>query len=85
MSESRYLSHHDVVRRLVESKAVDFEAIGKTVAELGPSLVLGDEPWDNFCWTMRTFIRIYRTNGPRLPLEGLRGLGNLAGELQGPG
>jgi hypothetical protein len=54
------LSHQDVVRKLLDSKAVDFNAIGKAFAEMGPSLALMDEPGDGFCGTMRYFIRIFR-------------------------
>ena len=40
----------------------DFKAIGNVVAELGPSMALADEPWEGFCGTMRTFIRLYILN-----------------------
>jgi hypothetical protein len=56
------VDHQDIVRRLLESNTVDFKAIGNVVAELGPSLALADEPWEGFCGTMRTFIRLYVLN-----------------------
>ncbi len=40
--------HKQLVKKLLDSKAVDFAAIGKVVAELGPSLSLAEEPGD-FC------------------------------------
>jgi hypothetical protein len=32
------VTNEDIVKRLIESKAVDFAAIGRLVAELGPGL-----------------------------------------------
>ena len=54
------VSHRDIVKRLLDSKAVDFNAISKVVSEMGPTLALADEPWEGFCGTMRTFIHLYR-------------------------
>jgi len=42
------VSHQDIVKRLLDTKTVDFAAIGKAVAEIGPSLALADEPWEGF-------------------------------------
>lgn len=79
------VNHQDVVKRLLESKAVDFGAIGKAFADLGPTMAMADEPWENFCSTMRIFIRIYIIRGPFGPLgnpvENLEALGNVAKEL----
>jgi len=78
------INHQDVVRRLIDSKTVDFAAIGKAVAELGPSISLADEPWEGFCGTMRYFIRFYILNphgGP--PVEDLGGLRNAADNIAG--
>lgn len=81
MSESRYLTHQDVVRQLLASKAVDFNAIGKVVAEVGPALALADEPWEGFCGTMRRFLVLYRVYNPGLPVEQLEGLGSVSAEV----
>jgi hypothetical protein len=59
--------HQDIVKRLLDSKTVDFKAIGNVVADLGPSLALADEPWEGFCGTMRTFIHLYILNPRPLP------------------
>jgi hypothetical protein len=56
------VDHQEIVKRLLESNTVDFKAIGAVVAELGPTLALADEPWEGFCGTMRTFIRLYVLN-----------------------
>jgi hypothetical protein len=65
------VSHQDIVKRVLDSKSVDFAAVGKIVSELGPTMAMSDEPWDNFCWTMRTFFHCYIINHPSLPLENL--------------
>jgi hypothetical protein len=53
------VSHQEIVKRLLDTKAVDFAAIGKAVGEIGPAMALADEPWEGFCGTMRTFIHIF--------------------------
>jgi hypothetical protein len=59
------VNHRDIVKRLLDSKAVDFNAIGKAVSELGPELALLDEPGDHcFCGTMRLFVHLYRFPPP---------------------
>jgi hypothetical protein len=70
------VNHQETVKRLLDSKAVDFAAIGKAVAELGPSLSLADEPWEGFCGTMRYFIRVYIVN-PRAGVTNVEDLGGL--------
>jgi hypothetical protein len=60
------INHQDLVKKFLDTKAVDFAAVGKVVAEVGPSLSLADEPWDGFCGTMRTFFHCYILN-PGLP------------------
>jgi len=65
-------NHQEIVKKILDSKAVDFAAIGKVVTELGPSLSLADEPWEGFCGTMRYFVRFYVLNpfpGPTGPIE----------------
>ncbi|HEY2094024.1 MAG TPA: hypothetical protein VGJ81_19295 [Thermoanaerobaculia bacterium] len=74
--------HQEIVKSLLDSKAVDFTAIGNIVAELGPSIALADEPWEGFCGTMRTFVRVYRINTSTAQLENLGQLANIAGELK---
>jgi hypothetical protein len=81
---SNRVSHQEIVRKLLETKSIDFNAIGKTVAEIGPAVSLADEPWDMFCGTMRTFLRLYIIN-PGIPgsgVENLGGLRNVAEELE---
>jgi hypothetical protein len=58
------MNHQDIVKRLLDSKAVDFNAIGKAVSEIGPSLAMVDDGVDGFCGTMRHFIILYRYPTP---------------------
>lgn len=75
-------SHQEIVKKLLDAKAVDFNAVGKMVAELGPSLSLADEPWDGFCGTMRTFFHCYIINPPGVTVENPAQLGAAAGQLR---
>ncbi len=68
-----------IVKKLIDTKAVDFGAIGKAIAELGPSLSLADEPWEEFCGTMRTFIRVLVVREGATPVENLAQLSKAAG------
>jgi hypothetical protein len=78
------VNHQEVVEQLLESNAINFEAIGSTIAKLGPELVVADEPWESFCLTMRIMIWVYRFPGPRGPVFGdLDILRDQASELQG--
>ncbi len=63
------IKHKEIVTKLLNSKAVDFAAIGKAVAELGPALAVSDEPWEGFCGTMRYFVHLYRFPNPGNPVE----------------
>jgi hypothetical protein len=56
------VNHQEIVRAVLDAKAVDFAALGKLVAQLGPAMALADDPWEDFCGTMRWFIRVYRLN-----------------------
>lgn len=77
------INHQDIVKRALDSKSVDFAAIGKVIGELGPSMALADEPWEGFCGTMRFFIRIYIVHPPAGggPVENLGALRAAAGEM----
>jgi len=54
----------EVVQALLDSGAVNFKAIGEAVGKFGPSIVLNGDGEDNFCWTMRLFIRIFKRPTP---------------------
>jgi len=81
---SNRVNHQDVVRKLIDNKAIDFKAVGAAFAEIGPGLAMADEPWETFCGTMRTFVRLFVLNGPGIGgVEGLGELRGVAGELKG--
>ena len=52
----------EVVQNLLDTGAVNFEAIGAALAKHGPraALIREDDGWENFCLTMKIFIRLYR-------------------------
>jgi hypothetical protein len=68
------VNHQQLVKKLLDAKAVDFAAIGKVVAELGPSLALADTDaaaaaaaadvidGDYFCGTIRHFVNLVVLN-----------------------
>jgi hypothetical protein len=74
--------HRQIVRQLLESKAVDFNAVGRVIAEVGPSLSLADEPGDFFCGTNRIFFHCFRVWNPGGPVESLGELAANAEELR---
>jgi len=75
--------HRQVVQRLLDAKAVDFTAIGKVIAEVGPSLAVSDFDGPDICGTMRFFIRVLRVDNPGTVVENLGDLSANAGELRG--
>ncbi len=79
----RGISHQEIVKNLLDTKAVDFAAIGKAFAELGPAIAVADEPWEGFCGTMRIFIHLYKVFTPVTPVESLGELGAAAAEIKG--
>jgi hypothetical protein len=74
----------EIVQTLLDSGAVDFQAIGSAIAKFGPSIVLNGDGEDNFCWTMRLFIRIFKLPGPWTRMEELAALrGEIGPEIRG--
>jgi len=70
-----------IVKQLLESKAVDFNAVGRVLAEVGPSLSLAEEPGDWFCGTNRIFFHVYQVLPLSTPVENLGELAENAQEL----
>ena len=76
-------SHNPIVQSLIDTGAVDFNAIGKAVAEVGPtagSLRASGEDW--FCKFYHSFIHIYILSKVAT-LADLVALREMGGELQG--
>jgi hypothetical protein len=42
---AKELSHEDIAQRFVDAKVIDFNAMGKLITELGPSLAVNDQGW----------------------------------------
>jgi hypothetical protein len=50
----------EIVETLVETKAVNFEAIGQALAKYGPTMALELDYEEGFCGTMRSYVWSYR-------------------------
>jgi hypothetical protein len=63
----------EILTTLIQTGAVNFEAIGKTIAAMGPRSVMLDDGWERFCGTS---IQIYRWRRPYAlgELESLRSM-----------
>ena len=69
----------EIVSTLIETKAIDFQALGHAIGTLGPkSVLMDDDGWIRFCGSD---LRIFRWPRPRLDLEDVVILRELAGDL----
>jgi hypothetical protein len=57
----------EIVKTLTDTKAVDFEAIGRTLAQFGPTAALDLDYEPFFCGTMRYYVHLYRLPTPEPP------------------
>jgi hypothetical protein len=80
---SNRVNHQEIVKKLLDTKAVDFAAIGKVVAEHGAAISMADEPWEGFCGTMRNFVHLFIIRNPLggVTVEDLSALKAAAGEI----
>jgi hypothetical protein len=67
----------EVIGSLLETKAVDFEALGAAIAKFGPQIAMYPDDEDWFCGTMKWFIRFYRLPDPRGPIFAMQDLSQL--------
>jgi hypothetical protein len=72
-----------IVTALIDTKAVNFEALGAALAQYGADATFQLDGEDWFCGTMRRFIRVYRLADSVLPLEALADLRAMNTEIQG--
>jgi hypothetical protein len=71
----------EIVTTLLETKAVNFDALGQAIATLGPkSALMDDDGWIRFCGSD---FRIYRWPRPRVGLEELVVLRDIVRDLPG--
>jgi hypothetical protein len=69
----------EIVKALLETKAINFEALGKVIAAVGPSsIAMEDDGWIRWCGND---MRIYRWPRRRLGLEELVVLRDIVREL----
>ena len=54
----------EIVKTLNETRAVDFEAIGRAVAQFGPTAAFDFDYEPILCGTMRWYIHLYRLPVP---------------------
>lgn len=66
-----------IVTTLLETGAVNFEALGKTIARVGASSVMLDDGWERWCGSD---LRVYRWPR-RFGLEDLQVLRDVAREV----
>jgi len=67
----------EVVLAVIESKAVDFEALGAAIAKFGPSAAMAMDSEDWFCTTMKWFVRFFRIPDPIGPIVRAQDLGQM--------
>ncbi|MFE0462249.1 hypothetical protein ACFW1A_23655 [Kitasatospora sp. NPDC058965] len=72
-------SHRAIVTSLLDTKAVDFTAIGNALAKFGPALALSGE--DGFCGTGQHFVRVFRPSTSGGPLDSAAQLRAVGQEL----
>ena len=53
-------SELEIVKTLIDTKAINFEAVGQVVAQHGASAALNLTGEDAFCGVMQRFVRAYR-------------------------
>jgi hypothetical protein len=68
----------EIVSTLIETGAIDFEAIGQTIAKVGPRSVMIDDGWERFCGSDLSIYRWPR----RFGLEELGALRDIAQQMQ---
>jgi hypothetical protein len=59
MNSDNGSGRQEIVAELLDTKAVDFEAVGAALARFGPSLALRAEDGDPFCGVGRAFFHCY--------------------------
>ena len=73
----------EIVNVLLDTKAVNFEALGRAISTIGPkSVMMEDDGWIRWCGND---LRIYRWPRPRLGLEELVVLRDVLRELPSRG
>lgn len=69
----------EIASTLLETGAVNFEAIGETIAKVGAKAMFRDDGWENFCGSD---LRTYRWPRPHHGLEEVATLRDLTAEIR---
>jgi len=79
------LTRQEVAATLLDSGAVNFEAIGSVLAQHGADIArhgLADDPGDAFCGVNRVFVHLYKVGGPVNVVNDLGALSQVSSELR---
>lgn len=76
-------NEQEIVKALIETKAVDFQSMGTAIAKFGAAAAVSLDYEDVFCGTMRRFIRVFRLRDDIASLEGLAELQKVSREVGG--
>lgn len=82
MSKGFTEAERQIVTALIETKAIDFDALGAVLAKNGANATLQLDGEDWFCGTMRRFIRVFRLSDNVLQVENLADLGAINRDIQ---
>jgi len=63
------MTNKELVKRFIDTKAVDFASIAKVISEFGPAVALSDEPEDRFCGTGPRFLVLYKIANVAVTVE----------------
>jgi hypothetical protein len=80
---SRAHAQSEIVKTLIDTKAVDFERIGEVVARFGGLASVAMDDGDVFCGTGRHFIRLISIADPGAILKDVAELAALRGIGEG--
>jgi hypothetical protein len=75
------ISHEEIAERFVQAKVVDFSAMGKLVAELGPALAVGDQGWHGVSFGKWNILACFWRADDLARLTDLRAAGQAAAAI----
>lgn len=83
MKSSFSATEQEIVKALIDTKAVNFEALGAAFAKHGAAATFALSGEDFFCGTVRRFIRVFRIVDQTASLEQIAELRNIGSEIKG--
>jgi hypothetical protein len=76
-------NEREIVSKILESKAIDFQALGAVIGEVASDMIFRLDGEEGICGTMRRFVRVMWLNNPVAQLEQLEELQQVVSELHG--